>query len=115
MLREVQGPYIRTYVETTACFTTDFFMQVMQFVRCGLLDIELMEPDANLTVSTTDFLKTSKRWPRADWDGALIIRIPVICGVNDSDENMSQATARFISVNMGLEVIDILSLHRLGE
>src|SRR5208283_4481062 len=50
---------------------------------------------------------------RADWDGALILRIPVIPGVNDSDDNI-RATARFVS-NIGLEVINILPFHRLGE
>ena len=116
VLRKCKETYIHTCVETTACLPTDFFMQVMQYVDWVFVDIKLMDPRGHKNLTGVDnglILKNIETLARADWDGALIIRIPVIPGVNDSDENV-QATARFVS-NIGLEVINILPFHRLGE
>ena len=80
------------------------------------VDIKLMDPQGHKNLTGVDnglILKNIELLARANWDGALIIRIPVIPGVNDSDENI-RATARFVS-DIGLDVINILPFHRLGE
>jgi pyruvate-formate lyase-activating enzyme len=50
---------------------------------------------------------------KQDWDGFIVPRIPIIPGLNDSEENI-RATAKFVK-EIGLEVINILPFHRLGE
>ena len=43
-----------------------------------------------------------------------VIRIPIIPGYNDSEKNL-KATASFISGVRGLERVNLLLYHRLGE
>lgn len=49
----------------------------------------------------------------SDWNGRLVLRVPVISGFNDSDENISDIIS-FMHKNNLVE-INLLPFHRLGE
>jgi pyruvate-formate lyase-activating enzyme len=54
-----------------------------------------------------------RRLAESNLDCFVVVRIPLIPGYNDSEENL-RATARYVR-ELGLEVINILPFHRLGE
>lgn len=116
VLKNCKKAYIHTCVETTGCLPTEYFLQVMQYVDWAFMDIKLMDPQGHRNLTGADnglILKNIELLAKADWDGALIIRIPVIPDINDSEENI-RATARFVG-DIGLEVVNLLPFHRLGE
>jgi pyruvate formate lyase activating enzyme len=92
-------------------------MEVMDYVGWVFVDIKHMDPNEHkkLTgVENTLILKNIRTLAaKQDWDGFIVPRIPIIPGMNDSVENIS-ATAKFVK-EIGLELINILPFHRLGE
>lgn len=116
VLKRCQEAYIHTTVETSGCFSEDIFMEVMKYVDFAFVDIKHMDENkhreqtgvGNQTILRNIGLLASKRW-----NGRLVIRIPIIPGYNDDDANIT-ATAAYVN-SLGLEEINILPFHRLGD
>jgi pyruvate-formate lyase-activating enzyme len=104
-------------IETTSCLDPDYFMEAIRYVDWVFTDINIWtrKLTADSPESTTvSFTKNIRRMGAADWwNGVVVPRIPVIPGVNDSDENIDES-ARFVK-DAGLEVINLLPFHRLGD
>ena len=117
VLKRCKKSYIHVALETTSCFDTEYFMEVMDYVGWVFADIKHMDPveHKKLTgVENTLILKNIRALAeKKDWDGFIVPRIPIIPGMNDSDINI-KATAKFVK-EIGLELINILPFHRLGE
>ena len=80
------------------------------------VDIKQMDPERHTELTGADnelILANVKALAASDWPGFVVVRIPVIPGCNDSEENI-RATARFVREG-GLEVINLLPFHRLSE
>jgi len=109
--------YIHIAVETTSCFDNDYYMEAMNYVSWVFTDIKHMNPLEHKKLTGVDnrlILKNIRALAeKPDWDGFIVPRIPVIPGLNDSEENII-ATAKFVK-EIGLEVINVLPFHRLGE
>lgn len=109
--------YLHVAVETTACLSTEHFMKVMNNVDWVFVDIKHMdtkEHEKLVKVGNELILKNIKTLAeKPDWNGFIVPRIPIIPEINDSEENI-RATAKFVK-EIGLEVINILPFHRLGE
>lgn len=117
MTQRCKQSFIHVAVETTACLSTEHFMNVMNNVDWVFVDVKHMntENHRKLTgVGNELILKNIKTLAeKPDWNGFIVPRIPIIPGKNDSEENI-RATAKFIK-EIDLEVINILPFHRLGE
>ena len=116
ILKRCQEGYIHTAIETSACFSQEQFLAVMKYVNFAFVDIKHMNAEKHLAetgVSNERTLNNVKALVDAKWPGRLIVRIPVIPGFNDDDENIV-ATAEFVK-NLGLKEINILPFHRLGD
>ncbi len=117
MLKRCKKAYLHTCVETTSCLPTDYYMDAMQYVDWVFTDLKHMnngEHKALTGAGNSLILKNIETLAKKpDWDGFIVPRIPVIPNLNDSDENIC-ATADFVKA-IGLEVINILPFHRLGE
>jgi pyruvate formate lyase activating enzyme len=116
VLKKCKESYIHTCVETTACLPTDYFRQITEYIDWVFVDIKMMNPQGHRDLTGVDnapILRNIELLARDDWNGAVIVRIPVIPNVNDTMENI-RATARYVR-KIGLEVINILPFHRLGE
>ena len=114
MLQRCREAYIHTAIETTACIDTDNFLDVIQYVDWAFIDLKHMDPDKHREqtgVGNELILKNIKTLARSDWPGMLMI--PIIEGFNDDDENL-EATSKFL-LSVGLEEVNILPFHRLGE
>lgn len=117
VLKQCRKAYIHVAVETTSCIDTDYYMEAMSYINWVFTDIKHMDANEHkkLTgVSNSLILHNIRALAeKSDWNGFIVPRIPVITGLNDSVENI-KATAKFVK-EIGLEVINILPFHRLGE
>jgi pyruvate formate lyase activating enzyme len=80
-----------------------------------LYDLKHMDPAEHRRLTGQDnrlILENARRLAASG--SALVIRLPLIPGVNDGRENL-EATAEFALSLPGVERIDILPYHRLGE
>lgn len=109
--------------EIHTCFESSFFGQwenlekILSHTDLFISDIKHMDSEVHKRYTGVDnfkILENLKRLSREKKD--LILRIPVIPGVNDSMENMEK-TADFILDEMDnrVRVLQLLSFMRLGE
>lgn len=116
MLRRCREARLHVCIETTACVSESYLFEALKNVDWMFVDIKQMDPERHkeLTgVSNELILSNIKALAASDWPGFVVVRIPVIPGCNDSEENI-RATAKFVK-DAGLEVINLLPFHRLGE
>ncbi len=107
---------IHTCIETTAAVGSEVFLDVMELVDWAFIDIKHMDPAAHRRFTgagNSRVLENIRVLAGSEWPGFLVIRVPLIPGCNDSPENL-RATAQFVK-DSGLEVINLLPFHRLGE
>lgn len=116
VLKRCQEAYIHTTVETSGFFSEKVFAGVMKYVDFAFVDIKHMDPDKHreqTCVNNQPVLSNIKLLASDQWKGRLVIRIPIIPGYNDDDANIT-ATAAYVN-SIGLEEINILPFHRLGD
>ena len=108
---------IHTAIESCSFASEAVVDRVLKNVDLALLDIKHMDSDIHreLTgVPNEQILKNIKHIYH-DLKKKVVIRVPVITGYNDSDENIA-ATADFVKNELGSDVgIHLLPYHRLGE
>lgn len=117
VLRRCKEAMIHTCIETTSHVQPDFYLDVMQYVDWVFTDIKHMDPAAHQARTGVDnariLANIEALAKKPDWDGVLVVRVPVVTGYNDSEENI-RATARFIR-GIGMDALNLLPFHRLGE
>ena len=117
MLKECKKHYMHVCIETTACLNSAYWLEAIKYVDWIFTDIKHMDPDRHKEMVGVDnslILKNIRLLAmEQDWQGIVVPRIPIIPGFNDDDENIIR-TAEFVR-EIGLEVINILPFHRLGE
>ena len=117
LLKKCKEMKIHTCVETTACLAPAYFQEVISYVDWVFVDLKHMDPEVHKKYTgvsnklTLDNIRALAA--RKDWNGIIMPRIPIIPGVNDSDENMV-ATANYLK-DIGLDAVNLLPFHRLGE
>ena len=116
LLRRCRALGIHTCVETTASLPTDWFLEAASLLDWLFVDLKHLDPGAHRAgtgASNALTLKNLQLLAASDLPCFVVVRIPVIPGWNDSETNL-RATARFVR-DCGLEVINLLPFHRLGE
>jgi len=117
LLKKCKDAYINTCVETTGCVDSDYFLEVLRYIDWVFMDLKHMDLQKHKELTGVDnhlILKNIKLLAQTPWwNGFIVPRIPIIPGCND-DVNNLRATAKFVK-DIGLEVINILPFHRLGE
>ncbi|MCX8025241.1 MAG: glycyl-radical enzyme activating protein, partial [Thermanaerothrix sp.] len=116
VLEACRDAYIHTAVETSAYIESGAFLELMRFVDWAFIDIKHMDPEKHKIgtgVSNELILSNIALLARSGWSGRLIIRMPVIPGFNDDDENILKI-AEFLR-QVGLVEMNILPFHRLGD
>jgi pyruvate formate lyase activating enzyme len=104
-----------TAIETCGAVDWEAFALVRPHTDVFLFDLKHMDPDEHrrLTGAGNDgILENACRLSKEG--GRIIIRLPLIPGCNDDAENVRR-TAVFARRLAGVERIDLLPYHRLGE
>lgn len=104
-----------TVVETCGYSKWSSLERISPYVDLFLYDIKHMDPAEHLRLTGRDNLLILDNARRLAGAGrSLVIRLPLIPGLNDTDANLN-ATAAFALSLPGVSRIDLLPYHRLGE
>ncbi|AEE96532.1 glycyl-radical enzyme activating protein [Mahella australiensis] len=115
LLVESKKNGLNTAVDTAGNVPWEAFEQVLPYVDLFLYDIKVMDPDKHryaTGVNNRQLLVNLQHL--ASCKANIWIRIPVIPGVNDNVPEM-RAIADFVECLSGVEVVELLPFHRLGE
>ena len=114
--RYKQGEFgASTVIETSGAVEWEAIALVLPHTDLFLYDIKHMDSESHRRftgVGNGRILENARRLAEAG--GRLVIRIPLIPGCNDTEENVRK-TAEFVRQLPGVEQVDILPYHRLGE
>lgn len=106
---------LTTAIETCGVTNWETLSSLIDHLDLVLIDIKHMDPviHKKYTGGTNENILENIR--KMDAAGKrLRIRMPLIPGINDSDENI-RATADFVGTLKNMESFDLLPYHRLGE
>ena len=105
---------IRTVLDTCGFANSAVFRRISKYVDLFLYDLKLMdcEKHRHYTGVNNDLILRNLKI-LADQGSAVIVRVPIIPGVNDNIDN-TDALSRFLS-SLQLRQIDLLPYHRIGN
>jgi pyruvate formate lyase activating enzyme len=116
LLFACQSEGMHTAVETSGSAAEATFMQMMRHVRFAFIDIKHMDAQKHeeyTGVNNCNILANIRALSGSRWDGRLLIRLPLVPGYNDDEQNLL-SMAQFLS-GQGLSEVQVLPFHRLGE
>ena len=102
---------IKTAVDTSGHIPFESLRRIQPFTDIFLYDVKLMDSDKHLKFTGVPNKLILENLKNLTKTGAKVIpRMPIIPGINDSDENL-QATGRFLESLGSIQEIDILPYH----
>jgi pyruvate formate lyase activating enzyme len=107
---------IHTAMETSACAPWDRIDALLDFLDLVFVDVKHMDDAVHRQVTGTgnrEVLENIQRLAAAPGSPAVILRVPVIPGINDSAENV-QRTAEFAAGLGRVRRVELLPYHRYG-
>jgi pyruvate formate lyase activating enzyme len=113
LLRACQAEALHTCLETCGFCDWSTLEQALPLLDLVLLDLKHMDPEVHLQltgVSNARILDNAARLGAHDLK--VILRLPLIPGLNDSNENI-QALGRFAAEH-GFQTINVIPYHLLG-
>lgn len=117
LLYAAQEAGLHTAVESCSFAPREVIDKVFRYVNLGLLDVKHMDSALHekYTGVPNEQILENIQHIYHDLKVPVTVRVPVITGYNDTDENID-ATARFVAEKLGKDVgIHLLPYHRLGE
>jgi pyruvate formate lyase activating enzyme len=116
LLKECGKHGIHRAVDTAGFVNTDIILAVAEHTDLFLFDLKFMDPEKHrkwIGVSNEKILLNLKAL--AENGSRIIIRIPLIGGVNDDAENL-ETTARFVSELSGeKKEVNLLPYHKIAQ
>ncbi|MBI4186434.1 MAG: glycyl-radical enzyme activating protein [Chloroflexi bacterium] len=116
LLKACQREGIHTAIETCAHADWHILRAALKYTDLAHVDIKHMDPAQHKRLTgrgNSLILSNIRRACHAFPNVLFIIRVPVIPGYNDSDQNIAD-TARFASELPNIQRIELLPYHRLG-
>lgn len=106
---------IHTAVDTAGNVPWENFLEIMPYTDMFLFDFKAFDTQKHKQATGVDNIRIIENLKRlADGKCDIIIRIPVIPGINDTFENM-KGTAEILSKLESISLVELLYLHHLGE
>ncbi|MCX6270757.1 MAG: glycyl-radical enzyme activating protein [Bacteroidetes bacterium] len=115
LLRRCYEAYIHTAIETCGQVQWETYEKVIPFLDYILFDIKHMDPRKHQewTGTSNQMILANARHLAEKFPGKMMIRIPVIPGFNDDEDNLLKTRA-FMN-ETGIESVELLPLHHLGS
>jgi pyruvate formate lyase activating enzyme len=107
---------IHTAMETSGFTSWETLESMLTSLDLLYYDIKHLDADTHLRltgVSNDRILDNFRRLRASFWSLPVIVRVPVVPGLNDSRDNM-EATARFVAESGGAKRVELLPYHRYG-
>ena len=116
LLDECKQRGIHTAVDTAGNVNTEVILEVAKRTNLFLFDLKMMDAELHRKwVGADNELIQQNLNAIAEVGAEIIIRIPVIAGVNDTVQNFEQ-TAKFISELSGTKItVNLLPYHNIAE
>jgi len=114
LLQACKAKEIHTAVDTSGCAAWPTFDRIRPYVDLFLYDLKLMNDDKHREftgVSNQSILKNLQALSQQGHH--IIVRVPIIPGINDDDETVQQIGA-FANTLPHLIGVDILPYHHIG-
>jgi len=115
LLEECKKRNIHTAVDTCGCAPPEVIDNIRDKVDLFLYDIKIMDDNKHIEytgVSNKPILENLKKL--AEQGSAVAVRLPLIPGVNDDNDNVNKV-AEFILSLPGIKDISLLPYHRAGS
>ena len=115
-LRRCSEAFIHTAIETSAFTDLNEFLDIMKYVDFAFIDIKHMDSDkhkAYIGVNNSIILRNIRELSKSNWQGRLVLRMPIIEGFNDDSDNITKVIA--FMKECDLVEINILPFHRMGD
>lgn len=115
LLKEMRKCGIHTTVDTSGFASKKTIEEVSKYTDLFLYDLKHMDPNEHekYTGITNDIILDNLRYLH-DLGKEIIIRIPIISGVNDSEKDLN-AFRDFIKTLPNIKGINLLPYHKIGE
>ncbi len=116
LLRRAKFEAIDTCIETTLCAGWDIVRPVLDAVDNAFVDLKLVTEEKHIEytgISNKQILRNLRTAGAGHLGEKLIIRTPLIPGVNDSEEELTKIS-RFVGSLSHVHHIQLLPYHRLG-
>ncbi|MEI8007318.1 MAG: glycyl-radical enzyme activating protein [Bacteroidota bacterium] len=115
LLQKCFKAFIHTAVETCGNIPWKDIQPSLQWLEWIFFDLKHMDGAVHqeLTGVSNKLILENARLIASGFDGRLVFRLPLVPGMNDSEENI-KATARFI-LSTGKNELNILPVHHLGR
>jgi pyruvate formate lyase activating enzyme len=117
LLQLCQAQGIHTAVDTCGQAPWHVVRDVLPFADLVLLDIKHMDPEAHRAATgvSNELILENARRIHHELRRPLRIRIPVVRGANETDENI-RATARFVAEELDPSIaVHLIPYHRFGS
>ena len=105
---------VHTAIETTGMTDTEMLLETAELLDLVFYDVKHMDDETHREITGASNKKIlSNLAALAEIHDNIVVRIPVIPGINDSTENL-QKTAEY-AASLGIPTIELLPYHNLGE
>ena len=115
ILKKCKKNGIHTAVDTAGNVPWEYFQKIMAYTDLFLYDIKAMNDEIHKEytgVSNKPILETLAKLLKSDV--SIWVRVPIVPGVNDTEEEMKNVKA-FFDINGYPEKIELLPYHAMGE
>ena len=115
LLKKCKEHHIHTVLDTCGYGQWSDFANILAYTDVVFYDLKLVDPDKHKQytgVSNELILKNLRQLAR-DRGSSLVIRVPLIPGINDSQTDIEKL-CHFLGA-ISLQRVDILPYHRLGK
>ena len=115
LLRECKKRGLHTCLDTSGFGKWEYYKDIIQYVDLVLYDIKHMDTErSRLLVGVPNelILENARRMAKEGID--LQIRIPIIPGFNDSEENLKATSEFCLELGSAVKTVQILPYHRMG-
>ncbi len=114
LLKACKGHDLRTAVETSGYARWEDVAPVAPYVDLWLYDLKLMDPERHRRWTGVSNRRILSNLEQLAASGAhVIVRIPLVPGVNDDRQNL-EATGRFVASLGSVGEVHLLPYHRAG-
>ncbi|MBQ9415460.1 MAG: glycyl-radical enzyme activating protein [Clostridia bacterium] len=116
LLQACRDHQLNTAIETTAFASLEVIRRFIPLVDCWMMDIKHMDPQKHKEWcgQSNEVILDNARY-LSEHHPCVILRVPVIPGVNDTPEEIGAIAAFANSLGKGVRALHLLPYHRLGE
>lgn len=118
LLRELKMHGTHTMIETALFVPWKNILEMLPHLDCMFVDIKHMDSTQHALwtgVGNELILTNLKKIDQSEYPVLLTIRVPLIPGVNDGDQNLAALAEYSRGLSRKLRAIELLPYHRLGH